>query len=270
MSDPIVVPQSAAWYVRVGLATALEYTEKFIADTEDLLAKEDAPGAIRQSLEGMLRHKHQLLGEMRDEYATLPDEIRPHDILLRVETPEGLTSKRVTGLADWFHAVEDGATLCETADKPNPVHYSHSWVTCPTCIRALAERVRDETPAEARQAETYAVEWSRGELEYIAEKLATARSKMDDSTLSATTRRKYRKQAAALDAMLTERRADAEREKTEALPEGYTAARLRPDDIAHAFKDGDSACGEWEVVPGFLIGADSVECDGCLAALSAL
>jgi hypothetical protein len=76
---------------------------------------------------------------MRDEYASLPDEIRPNDVLLRVPTPEGLTSTRVTGIDDWFHAAANGVTLCEMADAPNPGKYSRSHVTCPQCIRAVAK-----------------------------------------------------------------------------------------------------------------------------------
>lgn len=80
MSEPIIVPTDAAWYVRVALDMALINQRKHIEELTKALASEDCKGVIRMSLEGALEHATQLNSEMREFLATLPKPIRPVDI----------------------------------------------------------------------------------------------------------------------------------------------------------------------------------------------
>lgn len=88
MSEPIVVPEPAAWYVRVALDMALINQRKHIEELTKALAGDDVRGVIRMSLEGALEHATQLHSEMREFLATLPKPIRPVDIK-PAEIPEG-------------------------------------------------------------------------------------------------------------------------------------------------------------------------------------
>lgn len=100
MSEPIIVPEQAAWYVRVALDMALINQRKHIEELTSALAGEDMAGVIRLSLEGALEHTMQLHGEMKEFLALLPKPIRPVD-LKPAPVPEARETDNALEPKDW-------------------------------------------------------------------------------------------------------------------------------------------------------------------------
>lgn len=90
---PLIVPESAAWYVRTALDRAIrksqedvEQSKKFLTrldereksgtfDSED---KKEYLDEIRESARGMLNYQEQWLREAKQAFAQLPDALRPN------------------------------------------------------------------------------------------------------------------------------------------------------------------------------------------------
>jgi hypothetical protein len=87
---------------------------------------------------------------------------------------------------------------CDPGDYQTHYTETEHALPCQTC----GSEEHPECRCDSVAVDPGAIEWASDELAYLAERLEAARSKAGDTTLSATTRRKYRKQAEVLEAEL--------------------------------------------------------------------